>query len=195
MKTFIVGLLIGLVLGVAGLLFVSASNHYNRAIPPPAPSGDQPVVQVVVDESYLGQHVVSALAESPEYSDPVLDVREPNLALLSITTDLNGTRVRPTVTMRMGVHDGLVLIDVVKVDVGGLNVPLRLVEPQVARLEQSLEGRINTMIAERLIGNDLWLAQVTTSETTLVADLGQITAPVAGGPPPVSHHSPSSDAG
>ncbi len=182
MRIFTPGRILGIVLGVIVLLFVTRmGNSVNAYQVQPSPTVAQtqaptptppPAVQVVMNETYINALVKQQLVDNPNVSDPVVDLRPPNLALVTVTMRLQGGfSVRPTATIAFTVQKNKIVVNVQRVNVSGIGVPRVLIENQLLALQTQLENQLN-QLTQPLDTSILELDQVTTSDTELTVDLG-----------------------
>ncbi|HEY8475980.1 MAG TPA: LmeA family phospholipid-binding protein [Chloroflexota bacterium] len=178
MKTLFVGVL-GAVVGAAATVALSvlgqseavpgSSDHVQRA--------GQSAVQVTVSETWLNQQVAAATASERRYRNPRVDLRPPDLALVTAEAEVEaaGQRlvIEPTVTLRLQVAQQGLAVHVVSVEVGSLPVPQTLVEQQLAGLEQQVETQLNRTLGERLVGLGLRPLGLETTDNALTLSLGE----------------------
>jgi hypothetical protein len=180
MLRFIIGLVIGIVIGALAVLAFTALGTFGDPLSAnPLPAPGQAVVHISVDKVYLNQELRAVLATQAQFANanPQLDLRSPNAAVLTadIQTEVGGRalKVRPTVTMQFQVENGRIRTKVMGVTMGTLNLPNTLIKAPVAQLESTLEDQVNRAVSGALSGTGLKVYNVTTSSNALVVDLGQ----------------------
>jgi hypothetical protein len=180
MVRFIVGLIIGILLGAAAVVvFTMLGSMDNSLIYAPLPSPSAAVVHVTVDAGYLNQELNTLLATQPQFAGarPQLELRSPNTAVFSadipVTVNGNTIKVRPTVTMQFQVQDGVLSTHVTSVNLGTINVPMALIQSQVNEVERLFQSSVNRAVTNALAGSGLKLYSVSTSPTAITVDLGQ----------------------
>ena len=170
--SFLAGLILGAILAGGGLfLFQVTRQPVPQAQLPPLEG--EPPVQIVVAEFVLQQELAVVLAGDERFSDPALDLQEPNLALIAVNTELFGAPVRPTATIQFAAADGRIEVTVVDLDVGELNVPQDALAEEVAALEETIEAQMNAAVAELLADGALRLLRVGATEDSLVLELSE----------------------
>ncbi len=182
MRIFTPGRILGIVIGVIVLLFVSrmgATASANQVVPtatavPTAAAASAPAhaVQIVMNETYVDALVKQQLKDNPDVYDPVVDLRPPNLALVTLSMRMQGGfTVRPTATIGFVVKNNRIVVDIVRVDVGRFSVPRVLIENQLQNLQTQLENQLN-QVTHPLDTSILQLDNITANETDLTVDLG-----------------------
>ena len=169
---FLAGVVVGLVLGVGGVLLVLLLGSAGSPLPvSPLDGGSR--VQIIAEESHVNSVLAVELAKDPRFGDPVMDLRSPNLALVTVGTKVAGVVLRPTVTIGFGVEDNRIDVAVLELVIAGLRIPRGLVGEQLANLEEEIEEQANLLVAGTLGGTGLQVVSVSATETSLVIGLGE----------------------
>jgi hypothetical protein len=180
MIRFLIGLILGVIIGALAVVVFSAMATFgNPFIFTPSLAPGQSVIHISVDEPYLNQQLAAVLAAQPEFANanPQLDLKSPNIAMLTASVETNAggdaIKVRPTLTVQFRVENARVRTHVVGVNLGQLNVPTAVIRPQITELERTLEEQVNGAITRGLTGTGLRVVNVGATENALVVDLGQ----------------------
>jgi hypothetical protein len=176
--TFALGLLLTLIL-VTQTVFASTQQQaatptpaVQQITPAPTPTPEpEPAIKVIIQETYIQERMEEELDDDPVFSDPVIDLRAPNLALISVTTRVNTfITLRPTATVQFVIEDQEILVEIMRLDVSGFNVPRSFVERQINELREEIQIELNKL-TEALTDADLTLTDISATEDTLVLHL------------------------
>jgi hypothetical protein len=140
--------------------------------PSPTPLPEvEPAIKVIIQETYIQEQLEKEMEINPAYSDPEIDFRAPDLALISFTTRVNTfLKLRPTATVEFSVEDEEVVVEVVRIDVNGMNVPRSLIESQIDELREEIQLELNNLTGS-LTEADLELVEISATEDALVVGL------------------------
>jgi hypothetical protein len=131
----------------------------------------EPAIKVIIQETYIQERLEKEMEINPAYSDPEIDFRAPDLALISFTTRVNTfLKLRPTATVQFSVEDEEVVVEVVKIDINGMNVPRSLIEGQIDELREEIQLELNNLTGS-LTEADLELVDISATEDALVVGL------------------------
>jgi hypothetical protein len=131
----------------------------------------EPAIKVIIQETYIQERLEKEMEINPAYSDPEIDFRAPDLALISFTTRVNTfLKLRPTATVQFSVEDEEVVVEVVRIDVNGMNVPRSLIESQIDELSEEIQLELNNLTGS-LTEADLELVDISATEDALVVSL------------------------
>jgi hypothetical protein len=131
----------------------------------------EPAIKVIIQETYIQERLEKEMEINPAYSDPEIDFRAPDLALISFTTRVNTfLKLRPTATVEFSVEDEEVVVEVVRIDVNGMNVPRSLIEGQIDELREEIQLELNNLTGS-LTEADLELVDISATEDALVVSL------------------------
>lgn len=176
---FIAGCLVGAIalLGIGGSAIVlsglvpPAAQPMQAALAQSTPVSD---MVVTLSERYLNYSLGKGLPAGGQVRDVQLDLHPNNLASATATIPINAfITVRPKATLRLGVGEGKVTIDVMQVDVGGLGIPNSLIEPQIDDLKRSAESQLNSQLSALAASSGLRLYALSTGENTLTLSFTQ----------------------
>ncbi len=182
LNIFTPGRLLGIVLGTIVVLLMSriGGAAYAFQLPPTPTQTSSPTmtptpksaVSIIMNETYVNALVRSQMADNPNVTNPVVDLRPPNLALVTLTMRLpGGLSVRPTATIAFVVQNNRIIVNIQRVDVGNINVPRVLIENQLLALQTQLENQLN-QVTHPLDSSILELNRISATETELTVDLG-----------------------
>jgi hypothetical protein len=139
--------------------------------PAPALAEPEPAIKVIIQESYIQERMEEEVEDDPTFSHPVIDLRAPNLALITVNTRVNTfITVRPTATVEFDVNDEEVTVDVVRLDINGLNVPRAFVERQINELREQIQDELNDLTGA-LTDANLRLSGISATDDTLIISL------------------------
>jgi hypothetical protein len=173
----VLGLFLSLILfGSAALVSAQQSTPTPAARLQATPAPTQlpevePAIKVIIQETYIQERLEKEMEINPAYSDPEIDFRAPDLALISFTTRVNTfLKLRPTATVQFSVEDEEVVVEVVKIDINGMNVPRSLIEGQIDELREEIQLELNNLTGS-LTEADLELVDISATEDALVVSL------------------------
>jgi hypothetical protein len=176
--TFALGLLLTLIL-VTQTVFASSQQQaatptpvvpHSTPVPTPTPE-PEPAIKVIIQETYIQEQMEKELEDDPVFTDPEIDLRAPNLALISVTTRVNRfITLRPTASVQFLIEDQEIVVEIVRLDVSGFNVPRSFVERQINELREEIQIELNKL-TEALTDADLMLTDISATEDSLVLHL------------------------
>jgi hypothetical protein len=135
----------------------------------------EPAIKVIIQESYIQERLEIELEDDPVFSNPVIDLQEPNLALISVSTRVNSFLVlRPTATVQFTIEDEEVVVEVLRLNVSGFNVPRSFVEDQIDELRQEIQDELNYLTGA-LTDADLVLTEISATDDALIVGLEPLT--------------------
>jgi len=171
-KTFLAGFGIGLVLGVGLVLLFTLLSRRDRTLPELPPDSDSGI-QIIIKESYINQMLAAEYESDPLFSNILLDLRPPNLALVTVYTEVFGIVFPSTVTIQFRVEAGEIQVDLLELDVGGFNIPTGLIENPLSELEKDMQYQTNALIDGTLANTNLQIINVSANETSLLIEMGE----------------------
>ena len=180
MLRFILGLVIGTIIGAVAVLALTVwggTGILSNNTPSPAPG--QAVIRVAVESAYLNQQMNAALAvqSKVQVANAQLILRAPNIAEVNadVAVSVAGVNVkaRPTVTMQLAVENGQVKTRLEQIGVGGFDIPVDVIRPQLAEVERILEAQVNRAVASGLAGTGLRISSVSVAGSALIVELAQ----------------------
>jgi hypothetical protein len=131
----------------------------------------EPAIKVIIQESYIQERLEIELEDDPVFSNPVIDLQEPNLALISVSTRVNSFLVlRPTATVQFNIENEEVVVEVLRLNVSGFNVPRSFVEDQIDELRQEIQDELNYLTGA-LTDADLVLTEISATDDALIVEL------------------------
>jgi hypothetical protein len=142
--------------------------------PTMSPPLNNPEVQIYVDQAYVSKIINTEIKKDPDFSNAVVDLRPPNLALITLDVKINAfMTVRPTVTLAFEATNNKVKIQVTKIEMGGFSVPLSLIQGPINSLTQMTQQRINALTEGMQEQTGLELTHVSATDMDLVLNLGE----------------------
>lgn len=182
-----VGLLLGAIFASAVFLIAGSSFAMNgtssASVQAPVvvtsavtgnPAIDNPEVQIYVDQAYVSKIVNNEIKKEPDFSNAVVDLRPPNLALITLDVRVGSfITVRPTVTLAFEASNNQVQIQITRIEMGGFSVPLSLIQGPLNNLTQMTQQRINALTDAMQQQTGLELTRVSATDTDLVLNLGE----------------------
>jgi hypothetical protein len=178
MIKFIFGTAFGIIVGAAGAFYLSMQGGMGHPYMQPPPTPGQAVMHLSIDQSYLNQQFITALAGQTEFKgmQPTIATQPPNAVIVTadieVTVGGNSIKVRPAVTMQFYVEAGRIRTRVAGVNLGTVNVPAMLVQTQIDWIERTMEEQANRLATAGLAGTGLKIINVSASNTGLLVDLG-----------------------
>ena len=152
-----------LLCAVIGLAAVPALN---RELPPlPVVDAAQPDITLLVEETYIGERVSSALPAAIGGS-PHLDVRPDNRVVVNLNFSLLIVRLEVGVHSLLAVEDGQLRVHVERIETGGHNL-LELIGIDQLSLGDEITGTIQRVL-ERELGAGSRLLAIRTDEQRVV---------------------------
>jgi hypothetical protein len=135
--------------------------------PAVAQSSDGVDMVVTLSERFLNRKVVEGMPQDGEVSNPQIDLHTNSLADFGATVKTSFLTVTPQASVQLSVKNGRVVIDVLKVDVGGLGVPSSMIQPEIDRLKATAESELNKQFADLDKTTGLKLYSLSTTENSL----------------------------
>lgn len=142
--------------------------------PTMSPPVNNPEVQIYVDQAYVSKIVNTEIKKDPNFSNAVVDLRPPNLAVITLNVKINAfMSVRPTVTLDFKAANNKVEIQVTKIEMGRFSIPLSLIQGPINNLTQMTQQRINALTDAMQQQTGLELTHVSATDMDLVLNLGE----------------------
>jgi len=179
-----VGFLLGVIIASAVFVLAGSAFALNTAEEPVKlaatnvavknPVVTNPEVQIFIDQAYVSKIVNTEIQNEPNFSNAVVDLRPPNLALITLDVRLNSLiTLRPTVTLAFEASDNKVQIQITEINLGGYSIPLSLIQGPLNDLTQMTQDRINALTVTMQQQSGLELRRVSATDMDLVLDLGE----------------------
>jgi hypothetical protein len=179
-----VGILIGAIIASAVFIFAGSAFALNTADEPVTltttnvvvknPAVVNPEVQIFIDQAYVSKIVNNEIHNEPNFSNAVVDLQPPNLALITLDVRINPLiTLRHTVTLAFEASDNRVQIQITEINLGGYSIPLSLVQGPLNDLTQMMQDRINSLTEAMQQQTGLELRRVSATDMDLVLDLGE----------------------
>jgi hypothetical protein len=171
------GITLGILALISGLLFSSFNFQDTLAATSPVqPVQNSPVIQIMVQESYVNTLVKEALKDNPMLSNPVVDLHSGDTASVTVNLQLAGAlSLKPTAMLHFSVVNHRVVIDITEITVQGFAIPTSIIRPQLQTVTDDMEAQINQVIGAMENETGLVLTSLNTSETQLIIGLSEKT--------------------
>lgn len=135
--------------------------------PAVAQSSDSADMVVTLSERFLNRKIVEGMPQGGEVSNPQIDIHANALADFTATVRTGFLTVTPRASVQLSVKNGRIVIDVLKVDVGGFGVPSSMIQPQIDELKATAETELNQQFADLEKSTGLKLQSLSTTENSL----------------------------
>jgi hypothetical protein len=122
---------------------------------------------VTLSERFLNRRIVEGMPQGGDVSDPRIDLHANDLANFTATVRTGFLTLNPDASVKFSVQRGRIIVDVLKVDVGGFGVPNSMIQPQVDNLKATAEDELNEQFAEIQRSTGLTLKSLSTTENSL----------------------------
>jgi hypothetical protein len=178
MLKFLIGLIFGVIVGAAAVLFFGVKGTTGKPVVA-VPASRPGAIHVTIDQSYLNQLMTEALAGQPQFKGmkPTLALQAPNSVIVTVNLQANvgGTTlsIQPAITMQLTIEAGRIRTRVSNVNVGALTVPLDPFQGQINQIDKVMEDQANRAVASGLAGTGLKIVNVGTTNNNLIVDLGE----------------------
>jgi len=169
---FFAGFGIGLILGVGSALFFFLLNNYSNTMPELLSSQDHEI-QIIIKESFINQMVSEEMNNDPLYSEMYLDLKPPNLALVTLYPRFFGIKFPVTASIEVIVEGGEILVNISELEIVGFNIPTQVVQQPLAAVENEMQDQINGLISGTLANTTLNVVQVSADENNLYVEIGE----------------------
>ena len=174
MARFLVGLIAGALVGVAGFVFITATRPPD--VPPGSVSSGKPLAEIRVEQALLNEQLSANAAAFQPFSDVRAEVQAPSEVVVTgkypIETFTTIT-VYPRITLQVGVQAGQITIHVAQIDVGNVNVPRETVQTLIDGIEMQAANELNQLIARSIAGTQMTVRAVRVSDSYLIVELGR----------------------
>lgn len=179
MKQFGIGCLVavvGVVVGALvtfGLLQLMASSY----VPPPAPilPSAQSDVSITASAAFINAQLQQAVKQSGLAKQATITLASPNVIQVVAPVDASAfgfpITVNATVSLRVLVQRGRVVLAIEKVDAGGVALAQSMLGPAVEKMRASAEDQLNRLVQRALQGSGLSISNVRVTPVDLTVDL------------------------
>ena len=176
MKELVIGLIsagLGLVAG-AGLMFganylASASGGAN--LPTPAAYVGQPDISVALSATFLNAQMQPAVKQLKGVRQATLTLAAPDSVRVVMLADVvvggQSIAVNATVSTRVAVKNGRIVLTIDRVDTGGVSVPQAIVTQMTEQMRVQMEDQLNRAMQRTLQGLVLRLVNINVTPTEL----------------------------
>lgn len=169
---FLAGLGIGLFLGVGIALLYYLFNNIGNAAPEPLANQDHEI-QLIIKESFVNQMISDEMQNDPLYSEMYLDLKPPNLALVTLYPSFLGIQLPVTASIGVILERGEILVDILDLNIAGFNIPAQVIQQPLAAVEDKMQEQINGLISGTLANKNLRIIQVSADENNLYVEIGE----------------------
>lgn len=174
----LVGVLLGIILSVAGLAaWTFLNSRENLALFPASSAGD-PDVTVTLKEQYIDDQLQAGMAVSGvKLSDIMLNLHSANRAEATMAMPLTvlgkSIIVRPHASFHFGLSNGSIAFDIDKVDVSGIAVPQDILNQQIGVFKQYGQDQLNAELSRMLAYTGLHIIGIESTEGALILKLSR----------------------
>jgi len=137
------------------------------------PSNQDHEIQIIIKESFINQMVSEEMNNDPLYSEMYLDLKPPNLALVTLYPEFFGIQIPVTASIEVVVEGGEVLVDISELEIVGFNIPAQVVQQPLTAVENEMQDQINGLISGTLANTTLNVIQVSADENNLYVEIGE----------------------
>ncbi len=179
MKTLAVGFLglfIGLIAGLS-LFFIGISTTPKQPNPPvtsPAAAA-RPELSVIVSAPFAAAQIQQVIRTSGIAKNATVTFAPPNLIRVATNVEVNvlglPLSINATVSMRLTVQKGLVVLTTDSVDAGGFSMPSSVIDSTVEPVRAQAEEQINRLVQRQLQGTNLHLSNIRITADALTVEL------------------------
>lgn len=174
MPRFLLGLIAGALVGVAGFILITATR------PPDAPPGSvtsgKPLAEIRIEQTLLNEQLAAAAASLEPFSEARAELRAPGDIILTGKYPIDAPipiTIYPRITLQVGAQAGRLTLYVSQIDVGNLNIPRAVVQGLIDGIENRAAGELNQWIARSLAGAQMTVRAVRVSDTYLIVELSR----------------------
>lgn len=174
MARFLLGLIAGALVGVAGFIIITATQ------PPDLPSGSatsgKPLAEIRVEQTLLNEQLAAAAASLEPFSDARAELRAPGDIILTGKYPIDAPipiTIYPRITVQVGAQAGRLTLYVSQIDVGNLNIPRAVAQGLIDGIENRAADELNQWIARSMAGAQMTVRAVRVSDTYLIVELSR----------------------
>ena len=113
------------------------------------------------------------MQNDPLYAEMVLDLKPPNLALVTLHPEFFGIQFPVTASIEAIVEGGEVLVGILELDIAGFNIPAKVIQQPLVAVEDEMQEQINGLISGTLANTNLKVIQVSADEDNLYVEIGE----------------------
>lgn len=164
-------------IGACALATTAAPTSLPPTVPaaasavPPSPIVTQPNQATgsifTLSESDLNAQIAQGISQG-EISNAHIDLLPNNLADFSATLRTGNLTLEPKISIELAVQNGQIVINVLKIEVGGFGLPSSLIETQIAQIKQTAETELNSQLAKVKSRTGMTLQSLSTTQDELV---------------------------
>ncbi len=168
----VIGLVVGIILAVAAAELMGSGSAQPAAVPPPA---SQSAVSITASAAFMNSQLQQAVRTSGLGNQPSITLASPNLVQVSgnVAVSILGIPLTAdaTVSMRVTVQRGRILLTVDRIDAGGIMVPQSAIGPEVEKTRAAVEDEINALVQRALQGTSLRVSNIRVTPNDMSIDL------------------------
>lgn len=165
------GMLLGIGLTIGASQFLQKRNAPNIIAPPRT---DRPDISVVVSAAFVNAQLQQVVREIGIVRQATITLASPNIIRVTASADVSiagqAFAVDATITLRVTVDKGRVVLIVDSIDAGGLTLGQSLIAPTIEKFRAAGEDQLNRVIQRELQGTGLRLVNVRITPNDLTAD-------------------------
>jgi hypothetical protein len=168
----LLGLIVGAVLTFGFFQFM-ATGPQPTAVPElPASQSD---VSITASSTFINAQIQQAFRQSGFGKQATVTLASPNLIQVSAVVDASALglplTVNATVSMRVSVQRGRIMLTIDKVDAGGIALSQSAIGPTVEKMRAAAENQINQLVQRALQGSGLRVSNVRVTQNDLTVNL------------------------
>ena len=173
------GLVLGVVLTIAGSLAWSAAHPSPRWPAAAQASSVRPDVIVTVEETYLNRRLATELdaVGAEELGRVAIDVQSGNRLVTHVEGELIVGRFtlspQATLVSRLSARDAHLVLTVEQIEVANVPVPVKVLPGPLRTVLDTAEQAVNKAVTEAVSEQGLRVTRVQTGETTITVELGE----------------------
>ncbi len=172
--SILLGMFVGAALALLAVQFTGGGSSGTVAAQQPATT-DQADISVSASAAYAGTQIQAAIRQTGLAKQATISLAAPNLVKVTTPVSINllgqQVQVNATVSMRVTVQNGRVLLKIDNVDANGLNVPSELIGSYMETFRAQGEDQLNKLIQRGLQGTGLRITNVRVAADAITVDL------------------------
>jgi len=169
----VLGLVVGAILAIAATQFAGSANLQPTVAPTILTS--QSDVSITASAAFMNSQLQQAVKQSGLAKQATITLAPPNLIQVATAVDASAfglpVTVNATVALRVLVQRGRIVLEVAKVDAGGVAVAQSAIGPSVEKMRVAAENQINQLVQRALQGTALRVSNVRVTPSDLSIDL------------------------
>ncbi|MGQ9814057.1 MAG: hypothetical protein ACUVR3_02740 [Candidatus Roseilinea sp.] len=174
MARFLLGLVTGAIVGIAGFIAVNAARPPD--LPPDSPVSGRPLAEIHIEQTLLNEQLAAAADMFQPFSDVRAEMRPPSEVVLTGKYTIDNPlpiAIYPRVTVKVGAHAGRLTLYVSQIDIGNINIPRAMVDSLISSIEQQAASSLNEWIAGGISDSQMNVRAVRMSDAYLIVELSR----------------------